>query len=170
MNTSRLQRIPRGSRSQWRQRGMALLVSLVFLLLLTMLGIASMQSATLQEKMAGSVTQRNTSFQSAEAVLRLGEAAIMASSFNMAKCTSPANCLPPAESTSLTAAGTGPSGVLWVAAGGGFYGIQNLGTTNTPIQRPPTCQSGSSVTLYRVTAVVIQGASRTVLESIYAYC
>ncbi|MCO8163982.1 PilX N-terminal domain-containing pilus assembly protein [Pseudomonas sp. 21LCFQ010] len=167
MNTNRLQRMPRFIQ---RQHGMALLVSLIFLLLLTMLGIASMQSATLQEKMAGSVTLRNTSFQTAEAVLRLGETAIMASNFSMAKCNSPANCLPPAESTSLTTAGTGASGVLWVAAGGGFYGIQNLGNTTTPISRPPTCQAGSSVTMYRVTAVVIQGASRTVLESIYANC
>ncbi|WP_459203304.1 PilX N-terminal domain-containing pilus assembly protein, partial [Pseudomonas fragariae (ex Marin et al. 2024)] len=38
-----------------RQGGMVLLVSLVFLLLLTLLGISSMQNATLQEKMAGSV-------------------------------------------------------------------------------------------------------------------
>ena len=37
------------------QRGMALLVSLVFLLLLTLIGLSSMQNATLQEKMAGSV-------------------------------------------------------------------------------------------------------------------
>ncbi|MCX7079150.1 MAG: PilX N-terminal domain-containing pilus assembly protein, partial [Pseudomonas sp.] len=35
------------------ERGMALLVSLVFLLLLTLIGISSMQNATLQEKMAG---------------------------------------------------------------------------------------------------------------------
>ena len=35
------------------QRGMALLVSLVFLLLLTLIGLSSMQNATLQEKMAG---------------------------------------------------------------------------------------------------------------------
>ena len=36
------------------QRGMALLVSLVFLLLLTLIGISSMQNANLQEKMASS--------------------------------------------------------------------------------------------------------------------
>ena len=48
----------------YTQRGMALLVSLVFLLLLTLIGLSSMQSATLQEKMAGSVALRNQSFQS----------------------------------------------------------------------------------------------------------
>ena len=37
--------------SSGAQRGMALLVSLVFLLLLTLIGISSMQNANLQEKM-----------------------------------------------------------------------------------------------------------------------
>ncbi|WP_017709015.1 pilus assembly PilX family protein [Pseudomonas syringae] len=148
-----------------RQRGMVLLVSLVFLLLLTLLGISSMQNATLQEKMAGSVQVRNLSFQAAEAVLRRGESSIKVVGYTLAKCT---NCLPPAESTTLTAAGVGASGVSWLAAPGGFYGVQNLGTTATPISRPPTCTG--TVTLYRVTSVAIQGTSRTVLESIYANC
>jgi type IV pilus assembly protein PilX len=154
------------------QRGMVLLVSLVFLLLLTLLGISSMQNATLQEKMAGSVVVRNQSFQLAEAVLRLGESAIKAAGFSQAACSTPAACAPPAESTTVTAAGGGASGVTWVAAGGGFYGIQNLGTTTDPIKRPTNCSSSGSVTLYRVTAVALQGqgASRTVLESIYANC
>ncbi|WP_260406839.1 PilX N-terminal domain-containing pilus assembly protein [Pseudomonas cichorii] len=155
-----------------RQSGMVLLVSLVFLLLLTLLGISSMQNATLQEKMAGSVALRNQTFQRAEAALRLGESSIRVVGFTMAKCTNNTTCAPPAESTTLTAAGTnGTSGVSWVAAtGGGFYGIQNLGTTATPIKRPPTCDERASVTLYRVTAVAIQGTSRTVLESIYGNC
>lgn len=144
---------------------MVLLVSLVFLLLLTLLGISSMQNATLQEKMAGSVTLRNQSFQKAEAALRLGESSIKVAGYTLAKCT---NCAPPAESATLTAAGVGASGVSWLAAGGGFYGIQNLGTTATPVNRPPICTG--TVTLYRVTSVAIQGTSRTVLESIYANC
>ncbi|WP_260410096.1 PilX N-terminal domain-containing pilus assembly protein [Pseudomonas cichorii] len=153
-----------------RQSGMVLLVSLVFLLLLTLLGISSMQNATLQEKMAGSVGLRNQSFQRAEAALRLGESSIRVVGFTLAKCTNNTTCAPPAESTTLTAAGTnGTSGVSWVAAaGGGFYGIQNLGATATPIKRPPTCTG--TVTLYRVTSVAILGTSRTVLESIYANC
>jgi type IV pilus assembly protein PilX len=48
---------------------MALIVSLIFLLLLTMIGISSMQNASLQERMAGSVKLRNESFQVAEAAL-----------------------------------------------------------------------------------------------------
>lgn len=155
-----------------RQRGMVLLVSLVFLLLLTMLGISSMQNATLQEKMAGSVAQRNQSFQGAETVLRLGESWVIANGSTLAKCTTPTTCAPPAESTNTTlAAGTnGTSGITWRNDGGGLFGVQNLGATGTPITRPPTCSTAVTITLYRVTAVFVQGTSRTVLESIYANC
>ncbi|MBD8570281.1 MULTISPECIES: pilus assembly PilX family protein [Pseudomonas syringae group] len=153
-----------------RQGGMVLLVSLVFLLLLTLLGISSMQNATLQEKMAGSVVVRNQSFQLAESALRLGESAIKSKTVSPAVCSGAA-CAPPAESTTVTAAGVGASGVTWTsAAGGGFYAVQNLGNTLTPIKWPSNCSS-TVATLYRVTAVAIQnGTSRTVLESIYANC
>ncbi|SEQ83914.1 type IV pilus assembly protein PilX [Pseudomonas sp. NFACC02] len=155
-----------------KQSGMALIVSLVFLLLLTFLGISSMQSANLQEKMAGSLAMRNQSFQAAEAVLRLGESSIQKSDFTLAACT---YCLPPPESGKVKAAGiysgTGQSsGLAWLAAGTGFYLIQNLGAKGTPVTTPLSCQAATSFTLYRVTAVASQGTSSTVLESIYAKC
>ncbi len=65
---------------------MVLLVSLVFLLLLTLMGLSSMQSANLQEKMAGSVSLRNQSFQTAEAALRIGESAVQLDSYSLAVC------------------------------------------------------------------------------------
>lgn len=155
-----------------RQTGMVLLVSLVFLLLLTLVGVSSMQNATLQEKMAGSVTVRNQSFQAAEEILRLGESAIQVAGYSLAACTTTAGCAPPADSTTVTAAVNSSAGVPWVAvpARGGFYVIQNIGTTATPVNRPPTCSASSTVTLYRVTASAVHGVSRTVLESIYANC
>ena len=55
------------------QAGSALLISLVFLLLLTMIGVASIQDSTLQERMAGNERNRNVAFQEAEAALRAGE-------------------------------------------------------------------------------------------------
>ncbi|NWB25387.1 pilus assembly protein PilX [Pseudomonas gingeri] len=144
---------------------MALLVSLIFLLLLTLIGISSMQSATLQEKMAGSVTLRNTSFQTAEAALRMGENAVQQTNYSLAVCVGNVRCAPPPESATLVAAQTdSTSGVVWVAAGGGFYGVQNIGTSLAAVNVP----SNTSATLYRVTAVAISGNSRTVLESIYA--
>lgn len=149
----------------YRQRGMALLVSLVFLLLLTLIGLSSMQSATLQEKMTSSVMQRNQSFQMAEAALRVGESAVQVETYSLPVCTA-TQCAPPAESATLTAAGrNSSSGVLWVAAAGGFYGVQNIGTTLTAVNVP----LNTSATLYRITAVAVVGNNqRSVVESIYA--
>ncbi|MVV46886.1 pilus assembly protein PilX [Pseudomonas sp. PB120] len=148
------------------QRGMALLVSLVFLLLLTLIGLSSMQNATLQEKMANSVTLRNQSFQAAEAALRIGESAVQLDTFALSVCSGTTQCAPPAESSLITAGGfNSTSGVTWIAAGGGFYGVQNIGTTLTAVNVP----SNTSATLYRVTAVAIVGNNvRSVVESIYA--
>jgi type IV pilus assembly protein PilX len=141
---------------------MALLVSLVFLLLLTLIGLSSMQNATLQEKMAGSVSLRNQSFQGAEAALRVGESAVQLDTFSLPVCS---QCAPPPEASVITAAGlNSSSGVTWVASGSGFYGVQNIGTTLTAVNVP----SNTSATLYRVTAVGIAGNSRSVVESIYA--
>jgi len=154
------------------QRGVTLIVCLVFLLLLTLIGVSSMQNANLQEKMAGSVKLRNESFQIAESALRQGENTVAPSAFTMAVCSSLARCAPPAEANLVTTAGTGASGVNWVAGdGGGFYGIQYIGTTIDPIVlasgTPPT-DSGTSYFLYRITAVGTRGTSTTVLESVYA--
>ncbi|EJN29331.1 Tfp pilus assembly protein PilX [Pseudomonas sp. GM78] len=147
------------------QRGMALLVSLVFLLLLTLIGISSMQNATLQEKMAGSLGLRNQSFQAAEAVLRVGESAVQLDSYSLPVCSGTTRCAPPAESATLNTAGfNSTSGVTWIASGSGFYGVQNIGTTSGAVNVP----SNTSATLYRVTAVGIAGTSRSVVESIYA--
>lgn len=149
-----------------RQRGMALLVSLVFLLLLTLIGLSSMQSATLQEKMTSSIMLRNQSFQMAEAALRMGENAVQVETYTLAVCTTATQCAPPAESATLTGAGrNSSSGVTWVVAAGGFYGVQNIGTTLAAVNVP----NGTSATLYRITAVAVVGNNqRSVVESIYA--
>ncbi|MBQ0758328.1 MAG: hypothetical protein KBT72_01635 [Zhongshania sp.] len=55
------------------QRGAALIISLVFMLILTIIGAASMQSATLQERMAGNARNVDQAFQAAEAALREAE-------------------------------------------------------------------------------------------------
>ena len=147
------------------QHGMVLLVSLVFLLLLTLIGLSSMQSANLQEKMAGSVSLRNQSFQTAEAALRVGESAVQLDSYALAVCSGTTQCAPPAESATLTTAGVNAtSGVTWVGVANGFYGVQNIGASLNAVNVP----SNTSATLYRVTAVGIAGSSRSVVESVYA--
>ncbi len=56
-----------------RQTGAVLVVSLIFLLVLTIVGVAAMQSTTLEEKMAGNVKDRNLAFQNAESAIREAE-------------------------------------------------------------------------------------------------
>lgn len=57
-----------------RERGAALIVSLVLLLVVTVLGVTAMRTSTLQERMAGNLRDNNLAFQAAEAALREGEA------------------------------------------------------------------------------------------------
>lgn len=147
------------------EAGMVLLISLVFLLLLTLIGLSSMQMATSQEKISGSVRHRNQSFQSAESGLRIGESAIQAANFNLRPCHSIVACAPPGESISVSGPGVNPvSTITWVAMKGGLYGIQNLGLGTGSAHLP----ADTSATLYRVTSVGTSGQSRSVLESVYA--
>lgn len=60
-------------KSALTQRGAALVVVLLLLLVVTILGLASIRSTLLQERMAGNLTARSGAFQSAEAALREAE-------------------------------------------------------------------------------------------------
>ncbi|WP_412852280.1 PilX N-terminal domain-containing pilus assembly protein [Ectothiorhodospira shaposhnikovii] len=55
------------------QQGSALIIALVFLLLMTMVGVSALQQTTLQERMAGNLRDRSLAFQASEAALRAGE-------------------------------------------------------------------------------------------------
>jgi len=56
-----------------KQRGAVLIFCLVFLLVLTMMGVTSMESAVLEERMAGNMQDFNAAFQAAESSLQTGE-------------------------------------------------------------------------------------------------
>lgn len=59
------------------QRGAVLMVVLVFMLIISLLGVASMQNATMQERMAGNNKDVNVAFQAAEAAIRDAEMAML---------------------------------------------------------------------------------------------
>ena len=61
-----------------RQQGSALIFSLVILLIMTLIGVTSMNTSTLEEKMAANDRARKVAFQSAESALRDAETAIAA--------------------------------------------------------------------------------------------
>jgi type IV pilus assembly protein PilX len=55
------------------ERGAALIVALVMLLIMTVLGVTAARNTNLQERMAGNLRDNNLAFQSAERALREGE-------------------------------------------------------------------------------------------------
>jgi len=56
-----------------KEAGAVLIIGLIMMLLLTIIGLASIRGSDLQERMAGNMRDRNLAFQSAEAGLRAGE-------------------------------------------------------------------------------------------------
>jgi len=58
------------------QQGAVLITALMLLVVLTLLGLAGMQSTILEERMAGNYRDRQIAFEAAEAALRVGEARI----------------------------------------------------------------------------------------------
>ena len=60
------------------QRGITLVIAMIFLLILTMLGVTAMQSTVMEERIAGNTRDKDMAFQSAEAGLRAGEAYLTA--------------------------------------------------------------------------------------------
>ena len=77
-----------------QQSGIALIIGLVMLLLLTIIMIAAVQVTVLEEKMAGNLQNQNIAFQAAESALREAEARIRSGA------PSAANPFYPADSTS----------------------------------------------------------------------
>lgn len=64
-------------RQRRSQNGSVLIISLLFLLVLTLIGVSAMQSTSLEEKMAGNARGGTLAFQAAEAALRNGESWVM---------------------------------------------------------------------------------------------
>lgn len=61
-----------------RQRGVALVVALILLVVATLIGLAASRSVVLQERMSANTYDRSLAFQRSEAALRAAEAAITA--------------------------------------------------------------------------------------------
>ena len=59
-----------------KQAGIALIMSLIFLVLLTLLVVSAMKGSVLQERMAGNTRDRMLAFQAAEAALRTGDGSL----------------------------------------------------------------------------------------------
>ncbi len=72
-----MSQIRRSSRSHpLRQRGVALLVVLILLLVMTLLGLASLRGSLMEERMSAGLYDRSLGFQATEAALREAEALV----------------------------------------------------------------------------------------------
>ncbi|MCU7798622.1 MAG: hypothetical protein KZQ70_00405 [gamma proteobacterium symbiont of Lucinoma myriamae] len=63
----------RGKPAYNKQQGVVLFISLIFLLILTILGVSATKSTILEEKMAGNMRDYSLAFQAAEVAVRDGE-------------------------------------------------------------------------------------------------
>lgn len=71
------------------QRGAALLVVLVLLLIMTVLGLSSLRGTLMNQRMAANTYDRNISLQAAESALREGEAVVAAGTLPATSFTYP---------------------------------------------------------------------------------
>ncbi len=149
------------------QRGAALLISLVFMLILTIICASALQSTTLQERMAGNARDTNSAFQAAEAALREGEKVLQATSvgpFNGSnglykQCSGTGiECTPPDWNDITSTGSSAPQ----------FY-LEELTQLDDPLAALDAGKPVKVITNYRITArgFGVSDRSIVVLRTIY---
>lgn len=158
-----------------RQSGVALVVALILLVVMTLVGISAMRTVTLEEKMTSHTFDRSVSFQATEAALREAEGIVQATiptPAALSGCTAGICSTPVATATprwqDATFAGwqnatTVASGALNVTP---QYFIEYLGNTFPCAQ---TASAATNCKRYRVTARSNAGNDRAavILQSVY---
>ena len=167
-----------------RQQGAALIVVLMLLVIITVLGIASMRGAIMQERMAANITTRGMSFQVAEAGLRQAE--VIARDGTITFPTGGGCAGGRCADASWDVAG------FWSDGGGGYqtgtavkisedmsispkFVIENFGTsavtgsgTSSCIDLSKPCFSGVSQSVYRITSyAATPNGAEVILQSLY---
>lgn len=145
---------------------MVLVISLLILLVMTVLGIAAIQSTTLQERMAGNLHDRDLAFQAAEAALRRGEWAIVMQSSNVDGnwhsytdfCKNAATSTSTCELTPDVSLATPPQ-----------YKVEQLPQLSQPHQM--SLATPVQYTMYRITAQANGSTanSKVVLQSVFKW-
>ena len=121
------------------QRGVALVVVLILLLIVTLLGLASMRGALLEERMSGNLYDRSLSFQAAERALREAQALVATGAAGIGQdCTSITTVCPIPDAVTGNVAGcptcwtnATPADAGDLAAGLPQYYIQRMRETTT---------------------------------------
>jgi type IV pilus assembly protein PilX len=172
--------------SFYSQQGVLLIVALVFLLLLSIIGMAAIRSSGMQELMAGNIKDRNMAFQGAEASLRVAEELINSNSVcsvvGTAPCFNDQNTIAPVINWSETdwKNNSVEANVELSLSKKPRYVIEKLGPTDGPVSAnagfsiefnndAPSATGG--VSAYRVTSLGYGGTdtSQVVLQSTYRH-
>lgn len=154
-----------------QQSGVALVVALILLVLVTLVGLAAIRGTTMQQQMTSNFFDRETAFQSDEAALRVAESWVQnnPTSASIRDC-SPASANPcqgnPFTDTNQTGvtiqtvtSGQYSAGSL--ASGQPQFVVENMGAFTDPNASVKQlsgcstyggCGSGASATYYRITA------------------
>lgn len=175
-----------------RQRGVALAVALILLVVVTLVGLAAVSGTLMQQKMSANFYDRQVAFQSTEAAMRQAALAVQA-----ATGTAPAGFFDCSSSSGNVCQSNPftdshvPSSNIFTVANSAYnagnmvaskpqYIVQYMG--NFPIPVPPVKQTshtsygGSSIKptadFYRITArsgdpAVIGGRANVVLQSVF---
>lgn len=164
------------------QGGVALIVALILLVVMTLVGLSGLRNVTLEERMTANTFDRSISFQAAEAALKEAEALVQAQ--NALPAMQPAAGTPCNAVTAVCGAPVAPllepwldNATPWADAAtltnGGItitpqYMIEFLGNGFTC--SPGEAGSATNCSRYRITARSNAGADRSVviLQSIYA--
>lgn len=164
-------------RSPHTQRGATLIVALVLLVVVTLLGVASLRGVLLQERMAANQYDRSLAFQAAEAALRAAEAYVEAhvpaptgSGCKEGVCATPAPDAKPRWEDSSFDGWQSVSMELGKLTGAApQYIIEYMGGDFPCDPRDPT-GSASACKRYRITARSHPASDRAavILQSVYA--
>jgi type IV pilus assembly protein PilX len=166
------------------QNGVALIISLVLLLVMTLVGLAGIRSVTSQERMVAFTYDRSVAFQAAEATLRNVE-----DSIELAGLPTPAagtSCATTGTAVTIMVCGApdANSTPRWVASS--FSGWSYASTTVTSVVTPQyfveylgdsfpcgfdPSTSAAVCKRYRITVKADRGSGRAnvMLQSVYAF-
>ena len=163
------------------QGGVALIVALILLVVMTLVGLSGLRNVTLEERMTSNTFDRSISFQAAEAALKEAEAEVQDKA--ALAVMQPALGTPCSAANGVCGAPSPPTEERWLDNSTNWMNaatLNNGGVSITPqyiieflgngFSCSPTLGSPTTCSRYRITARSNAGADRSVviLQSIFA--
>jgi len=137
------------------QRGVVLIVALVILVLITLVGVSTIRTTTMEEKMAGNARDRDKSFQAAEAAVLRCLALLDAGTY-------PATVLAPVAASAVPSTPHWEVAANWVAASPNSHAVD---MSTAGLAENPRCiaEALGAAGSYRVTGRAVGGSAESVV-------